>query len=255
MREQALHEVEVFRGFLAASRLHIDPASVGSSTPPYPDICCTKHPGDVCHFELAEILWEDPNPPLGVRTLAHGLAISQREGERKDDLLAAGRAAEAASIQTYGGFGAPPLAALLQVLQKKCMKHYQTDDAPLSLLLYYERESPMEPFDLLAEDPCRAALQYLLANSEFRDVWVYHHATAYHVSLAGRGNAEGKIIIPLREFQTLESQRRVIAHIAITTDGPRLAFDASFGQEYQAAADALTEARKRFNTQPDTPTP
>jgi hypothetical protein len=255
MREQALHEVEVLRGFLTASRLEIDPASVASVTPPRPDIRCTKYHDGVCHFELAEILWEDPNPPVRVTTLAHGLAISQREGERKDALLAAGRVAEAAHVQTCGAFSAPPLAALLQALEKKCGKRYETDGTPLHLLLYYERESPVEPFELLADDPCRAAVQYLLAGSHFRDVWVYHHATGYHLNLAGMGNSDGKIIVPLREFQTPESQRRVIAHLAITNDELRVAFDASYSQEYQAAADVLTEVRKRYDNQRDTPTP
>jgi hypothetical protein len=209
MREQALHEVDLFGGFLIAAclQLQIDPASVANVTPPHPDIRCTMHPDGLCHFELAEILWEDPNPPLGVRTLAHGLAISEHEGERKDALLAAGRVAEAASIQTGGAFGAPPLAALLQALQKKCAKRYETDGTPVHLLLYYERESPVEPFELLADDPWQTVLQSLLANSQFSDVSVYHHVTGYHLNLAGIGNSEGKIIVPLREFQPPESQR------------------------------------------------
>jgi hypothetical protein len=142
------HELSVFSGFVSASGLTIPPDSICAEEPPLPDIRCTLA-GAQRFFELAEVLWKDPDPQAPVASLAHGLAQSERASRRKAALRAEGRIEEAEQIQTWGGFGSPPLAALLQLLDKKCVKQYETDQCPLSLLLYYERANPSEPFDRL----------------------------------------------------------------------------------------------------------
>ncbi len=242
-RDKQLHEVDVFVGFISAAHLPVEACSVKNGTPPYPDIRCIKNHNVVCFFELAEILWEDPGAEI--RSLAHGFDISKRASEEKAGLLAAGRLEEAQQVRTWGAFEHPPLASLLQVFEKKCAKRYKTDDHPLSLLLYYERESPLEPFDLLADQ--RESMSSLLATSQFSDVWLYHHAVAYACILPDLQDS-GVVSVPLRNLATPDSQRRAIGHLAMTAAGLTISLDASYSQAYNRASNALTAARERYTT-------
>lgn len=235
------HEADVFLGFISAAQLAIDVCSVVNEAPPYPDIRCIKNPDAVCRFELAEVLWEDPGAEI--TSLAHGLALSKRASDEKAELLAAGRFEEAYQIQTWGGFEYPPLASLVQVLQKKCAKYYQTDGSPVSLLLYYERESPQEPFELLID--YSASVHALLATSQFSDVWLYHHSVAYTFDFSDIPD-RAVVSVPLRNLATPESQRRVIGHLARTDAGLTISLDASYSQAYNRASDALTAARNHY---------
>jgi hypothetical protein len=242
--QKQLHEADVFFGFISAAQLPIDPCSVENEAPPFPDIRCIKNPDTVCRFELAEILWEDP--AAEIKSLAHGLALSKQASDEKAALLAAGRFEEAHQIQTCGGFEFQPLASLVQVLEKKCAKHYQTDGSSVSLLLYYERESPQAFFERLID--CSAAVHTLLATSQFSDVWLYHHSVAYTLDFSGI--PDGAVVsVPLRNLATPESQRRVIGHLALTGADLTISLDASYSQAYSRASDALTAARNRYKAQ------
>src|SRR5205085_10619529 len=106
---------------------------------------------------------------------------------------------------------------------------------PLSLLLYYERESPLDPFELLIDHP--EILYSLLATSQFSEVWLYHHAVAYTLDVSDMPDS-GAVSGPLRNFATPESQRRVIGHFAMTTAGLTISLDASYIQAYKRASDA-----------------
>lgn len=240
--QKELHEAQVFRAFVAAAGLPIDPFSIQNEGPPYPDIRCLK--GDaVCRFELAEVLWEDPDGE--VATIAHGLARSKSASEQKAALITAGRHEEADQIQTWGSFGSPALASLLHVLQKKCLKRYQLDDDAVSLLLYYERADPMEPYDRLMDDPLRRAIHMLLSTSPFREVWLYHHATAYTFTFS-EGSGDAVISVPLRDLTPPESQRGVIGHISIAGENVLMSFDATYSERYNLACDALDAAREQY---------
>ena len=46
------HEADVFRAFISAGQLAIDPSSVANWEPDYPDIRCTRLCGTICLFEL-----------------------------------------------------------------------------------------------------------------------------------------------------------------------------------------------------------
>jgi hypothetical protein len=69
-------EIEVFRRFLQASGLPIDPASAVKQLPPYPDILCVHQADGPMYFELTELcdptlakLFNDARPePTYVRT-------------------------------------------------------------------------------------------------------------------------------------------------------------------------------------------
>jgi hypothetical protein len=52
----------------------------------------------------------------------------------------------------------------------------------------------------------------------------------------------------LRNLATPESQRQVIGHFAMTAAGLTISLDASYGQAYDRASDALTAARERCKT-------
>ena len=199
-----IHETEVFQGFVAASRLPIDPASIRGLEPPRPDIECAGPDGEWL-FELAEVLWQVQTPDAAVRTLAHGLAQSERASDQKANLLAAGQIEDAERIQTSGGFGYPALLSLIQALEKKCRKHY-TLDGPIFLLLYYERQDPVEPFDWLAER-FRDLMQTLLTSGQFSVVWLYHPAVTHSFDLSEIKPSETPVAIPLRTFLAPEPQK------------------------------------------------
>lgn len=240
--QKQLHEAQVFRSFIAAAGLPIDPSSIGNEDPPYPDIRCVKKDA-VCRFELAEVLWEDPDGEIA--SLAHGLARSESASEKKAALMAAGRHEDAEQIQTWGSFGSPALASLLHVLQKKCLKRYQPDDDAVSLLLYYERGDPLEPYDRLMDDPFRPAIHMLLSASQFREVWLYHYTTAYTFNFSD-GSGDAVISVPLRNLMPPEGQRGVIGHISIAGENVFMSFDATYSERYHRACDALDAAREYY---------
>ena len=121
----------------------MDANSIQAQSPPMPDIRCESPDGPIL-FELAEVLWEYPEPDPPIASLAHGLALSARASGRKAAPVADGRDGEAEQIQTCGGFGYPPLASLLQALGKKCSKGYQTEGHPVFLVLYYPNYARIE---------------------------------------------------------------------------------------------------------------
>ena len=55
-----------------------------------------------------------------MKSLAHGLALSERAASQKEALVSAGRPDDAERIQAWGGFESPLLGSLLQMLDKKC---------------------------------------------------------------------------------------------------------------------------------------
>jgi hypothetical protein len=144
-------------------------------------------------------------------------------------------------VQTAGSFTYPSLASLILALQNKCEKldDYQTDGYPLSLLLYYERQSPFEPFERLT-DYYYGQIQALLMPGRFADVWVYHHASAYTIGLPPISGTH--VRIPLRDFADPESQRAVIGHIVMNDGAPVIFLDLTFGERFQAASDLITRA-------------
>ena len=243
--QKRAHEADVFLGFISAAWLPIDPCSVENEAPPYPDIRCIKNSNVVCRFELAEILWEDPGAEI--TSLAHGIALSKRASDQKAVLLAAGRLEDAQKIQTWGRFGHAPLASLLQVLQKKCAKIYRTDGSPVSLLLYYERDSPLEPFERLIDHA--VAVHALLVTSQFSDVWLYDHAGGYIFDFSDMP-ASADVSLPLCNLRPPESPRRVIGHLTMTAPYLAISLDASYSHAWNRASNALIAARDRYS-EPD----
>jgi hypothetical protein len=142
---------------------------------------------------------------------------------------------------------------LILALQKKCEKpdEYQTNGHPLSLLLYYERQSPFEPFERLT-NYYYGQIQSLLMSGRFAEVWLYHHASAYTIGFPPISSMPVKI--PLRDLAVPESQRAVIGGIVMNSGAPVIVLDPTFGGRFQAASDLLTRAlRESSASMPDPP--
>ena len=168
-----------------------------------------------------------------MKTLPHGLAKSDSAADEKEALISAGRIDEAERIQTWGAFHSPVLGSLLQMLDKKCRKRYATDDHPVSLLLYYEREQPNDPFEKLLD--IRESIHFLLAHSQFSEVWLYHHAMGHTFKLPDMpdGAPEGLVVrVSLMAFAAPDTKRRVIGNITLGKNHVAMSFDASYTANY-----------------------
>jgi hypothetical protein len=234
MTQQEIYERDVFCGFLAASQLPIDPVSIESRHPPEPDIRAALR-DQLLFFELSEILWEDlAADPVN---LAHGFAQSEDRARARAALVAAGDIAEADRIQTLGTAPYPPLWSVIRTLDKKCRATYQTSGLPIHLLLYFERQTPIEPFARLAGD-YQGLVRDLLLASPFTDVWLYHHATDYRFDLTAMRSRE--LSVPLTALHTPESQRSVIGHIVQRRTTPQISLDVRYSDRFDEIVARLT---------------
>ncbi len=179
--------------------------------------------------------WEATAEPIV--TLRHGLAKSEEASRKKAQLVAQGRVDEAAQIRTWGSFGSPPLGSLIVALGKKIGKTYQTDGRPLYLLLYYEHQGAIEPFDrLLSVEAGHNYVKQFLTDSPFSTVWLYRHMPAHCLVTAPIANRP----IPLKDFEGPETNRRVIGVLRLVDGSPHFTVDVSFEHSYHAAVAALS---------------
>jgi hypothetical protein len=117
------------------------------------------------------------------------------------------------------------------MLDQKCEKRYETDGHPVSLLLYYARESPDQPFEDLFG--IREALSYMMSRSQFSDVWLYHHALGYGRPFPDIIASEGLVFrAPLASFVAPKDQRQVIGRIAVKHGKMTMVFDASYSANF-----------------------
>ncbi len=219
------HELDVFRGFVHASQLPIIPDSISNRREPEPDMLCSLA-GEDHYFELSEVLWESRDQP-GC-TLAKGHHDSETAARRKSRLLSEGKVEKAGGIQTAGRLPFPPLLSLKQSLERKRSKHYELRYCSCSLLLYYERQSPVEPYDLLFE--CKGTLLRLLDGSVFDVVWLYYHEKSYSLVLGtpGYGAVAAEGSVPLSAFANPEASRAIIGKLRVRAGNVEMAFDARY---------------------------
>jgi hypothetical protein len=145
--------------------------------------------------------------------------------------LAAGRTEEAQAIRTCVGTRSPLWGPLLRMLDKKCEKRYETDGHPTGLLLFYERESPFQPFEELFD--IHDALHHMMSRSQFSDVWFYHHAMSYGMKFPEITASEGLVFrAPLSSLVAPEDQRHVIGRMWVREGKFAMAFDASFDEGF-----------------------
>jgi len=143
-----MQELRAFLGFIDASGLPVDRATAVCLDPPYPDIGCRLRSSPY-FFELGEITDE-------------GLA------RRYSDSLRTGRI-------TGGWFSqAEPLTS---ILTSKAQKTYETDGAPVDLLVYYWKQAPFDPEVQRVLSALGPVLGQMLSSRPFSRVWVYDHGT------------------------------------------------------------------------------
>jgi hypothetical protein len=141
-----MRELCAFLGFVEASGLPVDRATVLCLDPPSPDISC-KADGSPHLFELGEVTDE-------------GLA------RRHSPFFKTGRVAG-------GWFGQDE--PLRSILMWKGQKPYRTDGAPVDLLLYYWRQTPYDPVVRRVVWELRAVIYQMLRPGSFPRIWIYEH--------------------------------------------------------------------------------
>ena len=238
------HELEVFRAFVAASNLPVAAESIQHSCEGTnePDILCSIRGVDE-YFELSEVHWETPK--RRGQTLTKGYHMSDEAAKSKANLIAKGRIAEADAIVTAGQFGYPPLESLAQSFERKIGKKYSLNNRPFSLLLYYDHQSPYEPYDWLFG--CWDIIEQLLSSALFKVVWIYHHAAANPISLKLSPSVLVSGPVPLSSFSTYEKERAVVGRVALRKECLSMSFDMSYIKTFHSAVEGLNAARRNFD--------
>lgn len=137
------------------------------------------------------------------------------------------------------------LASIKHALEKKCNRTYETDRRKVSLLLYFERQPPHEPFYLLFDRT--NYLKELLNASPFGRIWIYYHCVAYMLTL-GDPNYRALFArnrVALSALATPESSRAVIGSLRLRDAELAMSFDARFGAMFDAASRALDAPLRR----------
>jgi len=137
-----LVEKSVFDGFATSSGLNV--TNVRNVKPPFPDIACDVD-GNPCYFELGEITDEE---------LARDINNSLRKG-----------------VDSRGGFFSEE-DWLVRILQKKTAKSYQTNGAPVDLILHYDNQVPFAPSDYMATHQA-SVTSAMKPSGPFSGVWIY----------------------------------------------------------------------------------
>jgi len=142
--KKELAERSAFLGFIEAAKVKVDPDSAANEEPLLPDISC-KIEGAPYFFELGEITDEN---------LAKDISTSLRDG-----------------IDGEGGFFSEE-QPLIRIVRKKKSKTYQTNGAPMDLVLYYDKQFQIAPAEYLKLykadiDAC------VTPDGAFSRIWIY----------------------------------------------------------------------------------
>lgn len=149
-QEQRIEESTIFSGFVKASGLPAE--HFANDKPPFPDIRAVIF-GTTYYFELGEITDQG---------LAWATADALKTGE-------------------ITGCAFSQLDPLLRMFRNKCAARYNTNGAPVDLILYYSKQRPYEP--LLYEHLKAYAdeMRSLIANSQFSRIWLYRDCRPQNV--------------------------------------------------------------------------
>lgn len=145
--QKASRERELFNSFCSSAGLIVDADSVRSNPPPFPDIEF-RISGKRSFAELVEIT--DP-------------AVAQMLDRTK-------------KTQASQATGFCSRTSLLQAFEQKSNKTYQTENDPLILLAYYEKQYPYTPYgpDLIP-NTIGAIAQKMIQSGVWQAIWVYDH--------------------------------------------------------------------------------
>lgn len=138
-----LRELEIFQRFIIACGLRIDNGSAANAKRPKPDIRCTV--ADVPHwFELGEIINSE---------------VGQKVSPKRR--------------MTDGGFSIRQEVPVVHIAQKKLKKTYDTDGAPLDLILHFDLRFGGAGVAVEQARQQHAILRSLVDEGPFRRVWIY----------------------------------------------------------------------------------
>ena len=141
---QQTTESRVFISFARTIRLLVDPFKHSNESPPRPDVRASTG-GLSYYFDLGEITDEE---------LAESIAKSQK-------------------TKMVSGCRLSQVDPLVKIMTQKCGKKYQTEDAPVNLLLYYWRQGPYKDAILNYLLRNRQEIQSAYRGSQFDKIWIY----------------------------------------------------------------------------------
>jgi hypothetical protein len=141
-----MQELRAFLGFTKVSSLPIEPPTVVCLDPPCPDIGCRLGCAPY-FFELGEVTDE-------------GLA------RRCTDSIKTGK------ITVGWHSQAKPLTL---IFTSKAQKTYETNGAPVDLLLYYWKQAPFEPEVRKVLSELRPVVDQMLSPGRFSRIWIYQY--------------------------------------------------------------------------------
>jgi hypothetical protein len=139
-------ELRAFRGFIVATGLPVDPASVRCLAPPRPDIACSLAVSPYL-FELGEVTDQG---------LAQRMAHSLKTG-----MITGGAASQTEALE--------------RIITLKLGKTYATHGVPVDLLLYYWWHPAWPAMIYQTLQKSSAVISSALARNVFSRIWVYEH--------------------------------------------------------------------------------
>lgn len=147
-QDKEARERLMFSGFAAQCGLDVDHASIASCSPPLPDIRCTIN-GTPYFFELAEVVPQEQAQALATKGVyTAGFPDPEDKGSK----------------------------AMEAIIRQKQTKTYQTDGAPVDLLLYFNKDFPMYLPDEASDDAPTGidiAITECKQHGPFTRIWTY----------------------------------------------------------------------------------
>ena len=175
-------------------------------------------------------------------TLARGLDKSTKASQ----LIAQGRTDKASA----GQFGYPPLLSFKQSLERKLTRSYTLHNGrPCSLLLYYDRQTAVEPYDLLFD--CTEVLTTLLTDAVFDVVWLYDHSFSSSSSISvsfGAPEFEATMAgqpVPLSHWSTPGRVGAVVGRVALQEGRLAMSFDAHYSMTFNAMVASISKRQAK----------
>jgi hypothetical protein len=138
-------EMNVFRSFVSASGLDVDPTSPtnGDADQRYPDIGCTVSDKPYW-FELGQII---------SKTVAQKINAKRRERS--------------------GGFSFDQELPFVEIIKKKAMKNYETQGAPVDLVLHFDLRLGSKDVVLALVEKHSQLLETFVNGGPFARVWIF----------------------------------------------------------------------------------
>lgn len=148
-QDKEARERLMFGGFAAQCGLEVDHASITSCSPPLPDIRCAID-GTPYFFELAEVVPQEQAQALATKGVyTTGFPDPKNKGPK----------------------------AMEAIIRQKQTKAYETDGAPVDLLLYFNKDFPMYLPDETSGDDTTTAIDNAISECKqhgpFARIWTY----------------------------------------------------------------------------------